>query len=720
MKVGLFPKIAIIGIIAVAGTLIILSLLPKGFEYYSIGDAFQLSVAPNYLINCSGNNQLYIRYIGDINKYAVTSTYQQFYPQITYQLVSPSTKKLVDNFVNEIELTCDVPDPTKFPTTVEGNLIVSVTAYNSKGQQIIIVSPSIITVTQRIVPDNIKIKLPAFQIEQEDIDSKLDTGTGSYPSQIRLFIVPNLTFKIGGGVNSISTYKDSNYITAFTALVQKQPTAPSAPLGTTLIINAYSPKVFQQPLTYTQRFLAVEVQADNWVADEGRPILIVSDPTKRPIMYVTPATTSNNDKDKYTEFQYYLQVPEIVGTWTLEVKGSGLDNPRQHSVRTFEILAPSTIPKPITQTNPPSTTSPLQPEPCQGLSGQALLDCKAKPPSTTPIPTPTLPIGTIGQLQFLYQANFANDIQTGRIPENIASSLFTAEIKPLDIISASKTLSGKLFYTKVETILQLTAPYNNYQVVKPISITHTGYLTINNKDIRMSQYDLLPLLVNTRDSGGFVHLTAFEITGQKIQQLLEQNAIIATKEGTRLDLAVDVTGSFTLIDYTGKQIPSIIKNARFIQQLLYIDITSSVGDQEPCQGLSGQPLIDCKQKISSTPPPSSTGGYCEGLTSQQCLDKSNSGGNIVTNTPNPINDFTCLITNTCDQTPKTETPKPTGTGGAVGLCQPEQSLSECFDSIPDAVSTEVSGIDKGILLLILIFVIIIIVIIVIYKLVKRR
>ena len=163
--------VATIGVIV--GLVFALNDFNTGWEFYSVGDAFTLSVAPNHLISCTIEDIFQIRYTDGRTLNAMWAT-DTFKPLINYDVVQRHTREKLQSFPSDIYLKCDVPNNAQ--TTVEGSFLVVATATDSKGKEVQVYSERI-TVSKRTLQDNVKIKLPSYLIKQADIDSRRQLPT---------------------------------------------------------------------------------------------------------------------------------------------------------------------------------------------------------------------------------------------------------------------------------------------------------------------------------------------------------------------------------------------------------------------------------------------------------------------------------------------------------------------------------------------------------------
>jgi hypothetical protein len=265
----------------------------------------------------------------------------------------------------------------------------------------------------------------------------------------------------------------------------------------------------------------------------------------------------------------------------------------------------------------------------------------------------------------------------------------------------------------------------------------------------------------TKDSSGYIHFPPFEITSSMIESAVKNSPDIQQNTKVPLYISARIDGSFDMIEQsTGKKYQAVLQNNNGVQ--FFVNYESQIinpdepTNKEPCQGLSGKEIILCKARIfvpspdSCKPPeqavlvssipsvpfggqvidynnsyicidPVATGGYCQGLTSLQCLEKAQQKEST-----NQCNDLFGLIDCKPEQ-PKTETNSPvtTGnnqpktTGNGIVLC--EGDLNSCIEKAKQTATSNIdnisglTGIDTNQILIILALIIVLIVIVAIIK-----
>lgn len=235
----------------------------------------------------------------------------------------------------------------------------------------------------------------------------------------------------------------------------------------------------------------------------------------------------------------------------------------------------------------------------------------------------------------------------------------------------------------------------------------------------------------TKDSSGYIHFPPLELTANMLENSLKDKGY-TTQETFNLSIRID--GDFNIIDdQTAKRYNGVIQNNaglsyQFVFDPVKVDPTKPA-NQEPCQGLSGLEIILCKARIIVTDPnecgnpnnaigvgtnqyicidPAATGGYCQGLTSLQCLEKAQNEKKptpkIPTDTP---------IGGT-DGEPKIDIPE-------IVICDGSTTIQQCIiDKLPQLPSdrlpdTSSLGIDQTTMILIFLGIVLMIVIIIMIK-----
>lgn len=168
----------------------------------------------------------------------------------------------------------------------------------------------------------------------------------------------------------------------------------------------------------------------------------------------------------------------------------------------------------------------------------------------------------------------------------------------------------------------------------------------------------------TKDSSQYIHLPPVEMTSDMISSVLRNSKDVSQTNPTDVTLNIRIDGSFDFTDsQTSKKLQGVLKDAGFAYFITFDPKIVDDPNKEPCQGLSGQELVDCigikcgqntADDAYCTPEPGASGGYCEGLTLQQCIDKGKDApttdapkGSVSSGKKDPTTNGTALI---CDGT----------------------------------------------------------------------
>ena len=144
------------GIALVVGVFLVYQFNSSGLlEGYSIGRFFELSIAPNRLINCSIEDVLQLKYTSGKTINAMTAK-DTFIPLIRYDLVDRNTRERFESFPSDIYLTCDIPSGSSISTLVSGSFQIYATASDPSRKDVVIYDKTII-IPEKVMKDNTKI-----------------------------------------------------------------------------------------------------------------------------------------------------------------------------------------------------------------------------------------------------------------------------------------------------------------------------------------------------------------------------------------------------------------------------------------------------------------------------------------------------------------------------------------------------------------------------------
>ena len=569
--------VAVVG--TIAGLVFAFNDFNTGWEFYSIGDSFELKVAPNHLISCTIEDIFQIRYEDGRTVNAVWAT-DTFKPLIKYEVVQRHTRETLKSFPSDIYLKCDIPNNAE--TTVEGSFLVVATATDSTGKEVQVYSERI-TVSKRTLQDNVKIKLPSYLIKKADIDAKLDAGDGDYNSWVVVHVAPFLKFKIPIA-NSESLYSATELRTAYLAKILKEPPpSKTAALGTQTNIITFDPKVFQKPLTSpNSRFITVIGQIDHFKIEEGIPYVQLTDSTGKQSQKIRFTSYQNDDKDKWTEFKVTFALPEDVksGIWTLIMKS---DQPtRSQSTRTFEVLDAGSKP----------TSSGDTAGGSQETGGNTAKDV-------------TIPAKVKVKYQVLYQG--------GEVLNNVAEEQgFSVDLQQIqltndikdhnDVRYASTRLEPYLVFDSREQLNQFT----------PVSVDMNYETVITFQDQKL----VLPAIqnkvtdfVNKNDFG--IQLDTVLILADDIEnQIVNSGLQIETETRYPVNIVVNIHGDIVLKDKDGNRYTGLVDGAAFEHNTFYTKNVVEKTDDDPapegkekdanCITFFDYDVFDCKDDTTTT------------------------------------------------------------------------------------------------------------------------
>lgn len=348
------------------------------------------------------------------------------------------------------------------------------------------------------------------------------------------------------------------------------------------------------------------------------------------------------------------------------------------------------------------------------------------PPAATPTPTTNTKVFT-GKLYLPYSLVLDSKTVTKNIKDQSGTDI---TLNPLSVLSDDGSERFiKIVIEPVAIIDQGTSTLS----VGSSNLKYSGIMTLQDtfKEVLIQGISSSSTKM-TKDSSGYIHFPPFEITSSMIESTVKNSPDIQQNVKVPLYISARIDGSFDLIEQSsGKKYQAVLQNNNGVQFFVnydpqIIDPTKPT-NQEPCQGLSGKEIILCKARIFVTDPnecgsmnsavnvgnsmyvcidPAATGGYCEGLTSLQCLEKAKEQPKN-----NQCNDLFGLFdcqpeqpkTNTNSPTTTSNNPPKTNTGGIV-LC--EGDLNACLEKAKNAVNSGTSslsglGIDTNQILIIL-------------------
>lgn len=274
-----------------------------------------------------------------------------------------------------------------------------------------------------------------------------------------------------------------------------------------------------------------------------------------------------------------------------------------------------------------------------------------------------------GLLKIKYKVLLADRVIQNNIDQTGGAKV---SFSPLSFVS----FKGERFVQLIfEPILTLTKGSSSDYSSTIGNISYKGTLIdqTNGKEYPISGFGTSVGNRITKDSDGYYHFQPLSLTSDMIQNAIRNNPSIPQNQKLDFKATVILNGDFDLTrQIDNKKFKAVLSNFGFEYPVSY-DPTVESSTQEPCQGLSGQDLINCKTanpcneqnnglgfEGDCAPPSSGGGGYCEGLTSQQCIDKGGSG-------PSPTNSK--VTTNSNDQ--------PNSTTGIFNICDGTSTISDC-------------------------------------------
>lgn len=547
--------------IAVIGYVFLYSPANGLIEGYSVGDIFQLTVSPNFLIKCTLHDELQGTY-ADGRTVTLLGGDTIFNPLIKYDVVNRNTREKFTAFPSDIYLTCAVP--TNTPTTVSGSFNVLVTAEDPSGKNIVIQTKTI-PVSERTLQNNVKVKLPSYYIKQDEIDSKMPTGSGDYTSWVRVHVAPFLTFKIPAA-SSTSTFSGEDILTSYLVRIVKDVPVTQAAKGTQVSIQTFDPKTFQLPLASNKGFITIIGQVDYYTDGEGVPWIRLIDPAGAASNKIRFTSFSNTDNDKWTEFKLTLKLPITLskGTWKIEM-GSDQTS-RGKSVRTIEVLEATATPKPTTDSSAGNTNT--------GGSSTGTGDTSIK-------------------IKFKYELNYNGEVVAGIIPEEG----FNAVLKSLSLVDETRIGTQPLKEIKFEVLGYPNTAINP----KANDLSVKGKVEIDGKSIDLSQLDFTVTKLNTKDTANIIHFAAVSLKPSTLESRIKTSIGDPTIAAKKADVTVTIDGTFTGTTASGKDISGSVENA-------FLKFTTFYG------------IIPAGERNYDT------GGTCQGLTPEQCAAGGSSSG----------------------------------------------------------------------------------------------
>lgn len=644
------PLIVIMALVIAVATFFLLPDLPDELQFYSVGDFFELTLSPNSLIKCTIEDKMQIQY-SDGTKVDAQTVADTFNPLIKFDVVHRNTREQIASFPSDIYLTCTVP--TNAQTKVSGSFYVIATASDPSGNEIKVYEKNI-PFSERIIKNNVKIKLPSYLIHKNEIDSKMPTGSGDYTSWIRIHTAPFMTFNIVEA-NSKSTYTGKDLLTSYLVRIVKpiSISQQTAAQGTQVKIISFDPKIFQLPLTNTQKFITVRGQADNWKSTEGMPWIKIVNPSGVTIRELSFAKATNTDNDKWTEFIVSTQLPDSlqVGTWKI-IMGSNQPLRSTLSTVTFEVLKDGIVPKPPRSSEPPVCDVKGTDNSCLSLKSFVAYNINLDGGAVSG----TVPNVQLFDVKVLYKATLTGDLK--------GTSKKVAEIQLRPQLDLSKVTDQPII-----TNTQFKANYD-------LSVNGNSVIT----DRQFSGRQLDPRTVYAPASKTYqmmyISMNVAEITDDL------KKAGIVLQNGDSVILNVDFSGS---ADATvGLDKFSIVVDGMNYQYEMINN--NDYFAPEDCQGLSGKEALECK----GNQPPTGSGDACDPLTSQECANLNNKD-----EPQDPYSALVDLITSLTKGENKQTSGNPSGDAGTSGACK-NLTAEECFNELIKSKLPSVPTIDPNI------------------------
>jgi hypothetical protein len=339
-----------------------------------------------------------------------------------------------------------------------------------------------------------------------------------------------------------------------------------------------------------------------------------------------------------------------------------------------------------------------------------------------------------GKMTLKYSVILEDDILTNDVTKYPYT---TVSFAPLQFVKFGKE-QKRFMESTFEPVMKLEDGSSSDYSPSTANFRYTGTVILPNlQEITVQGFGIPSTNKVTRDSSGYYHFPAVKLTYDMIERSLRDNSKISQTEATPINFNVGISGDFDLIKVSdGKKVRGTLKTMG-LSYLMTYDPTKPYDPKEPCQGLSGEEQIECRQKVDNPNEcpsgfiavpvgsfgshvdyecvdPKSTGGECKNLTSQQCLDKAGNKGctnllglNVCLPSPPPITVPDSSVGGS-SESPET---KPT----TVGLCEAGQSFDSCISSILPLSTTDGLPFDMTTLGLLLLLIIIIIIVIIAMK-----
>ena len=255
-----------------------------------------------------------------------------------------------------------------------------------------------------------------------------------------------------------------------------------------------------------------------------------------------------------------------------------------------------------------------------------------------------------------------------------------------------------------------TIGYSNPQFVHKYDLLVNGEAKVSDADLSSRQMTL----TNSMSPTKFYQISLIKIQPEELfQKLREVNGGgFNLSEGDALTFVLKVSGGMSATSGLDK-FSVAVDGLEYSYNMVWTDSTSA--DPEPCQGLSGQAIVDClADNDVDTTDDGSTGGYCENLTAEQCLE---AGKDQPINIPGLFQDYIDSLAGKDTQ----NTGNPKGSGGDGIFCDGVSDITECIAILQGNLNKTESGVQfYQVVVYGLIFLIFILFIIVIVKLVRRK
>ena len=673
-------------LIPVVVSLVLLLVLQP--DFFS-GEVAELALVKNAGVSCKAWSYFIDIDIAD-NKRVYGAKTVNFPIYQKYDILSPGSGKTMKMLDTSTYVECTKTTVTVSKLELVGGVVrTSFYGKQENGQWIALktVERNVSTVPL-LVLDKKQI-IPSGYITAGEINSKMTSSTEVFSTSVKVVVDANLQFKQYGLVNTGSAFIES----IVPIKIYNQVKTPTVSTSNVVDLKTVSPSVFDlKNYKTTPMTVTVLGQLPQWKDSEGVPYVEIFDPTNKSIgKYPMTSKKLISSSTNTYEFQpISLTIPKSpLGIWKIIMHSNG-------DVRKLSSTIPSTdtmILKTLDSTIITPTPTPTPTPDCITLANSAqqicigddefksggvcyqksLQQCADILNDSISTPHDIPPVDLTASAFLAYKLSFdQGSTDIGTIPEDGSIAVdFTSDSAPLSFVASPKGIEEKLqtvsLIHSIDT-KSLKAHISNLVANTKFSMMVDGVEIPDQITLTSSQLKKLGAYSPARD---YYLMNQLTLSSADIKQFLSGMDLV---DGQMITLQSVTDGTFDVSTVDGMKKGSF-SDLIFMYDLRYssdavVPPEESPEPSEPCEGLSGESLLQCRggdpnncvdnidiigdENCNIKEP--QTGGDCAGLTPEQCLAQGKTGSDGFTE---PGIDL-CSVFGFCSN--------PDGSGSPVIVC----------------------------------------------------